>query len=88
MKQNNSPESLLDEIEKIQNEGKAHWVWKKLGCRPDDFFQAVSRTIQSLSLSEEKLRYLREDALRDIQERANRKMIPTTNINFLQALKI
>ena len=46
-------EQALVQYEQEQNEFENHWVWKKLGCKPKQFFQAVQKHVDSMNVSKE-----------------------------------
>ena len=51
-------EEALSNLERSQKEFENHWMWKKLGCKPKDFFAATKKHIQKLSIPEKTWREL------------------------------
>jgi len=43
--------AALELFEKEQKEFENHWVWNKLGCKPEQFFDAVKTHVDSMNLS-------------------------------------
>lgn len=53
----NPPDSLeaaLNFLEEENRNFENHWVWKKLGCKPQEFFQAVNKHVASLNIPKDK----------------------------------
>lgn len=41
-------------LQKENQEFENHWVWRKLGCRPQEFFQAFEKHVRSLNIPQDK----------------------------------
>ena len=50
MNEKDDAQKALMEYEKAQKEFDNHWVWKELGCKPDEFFGALKKHVNSLNI--------------------------------------
>ena len=48
--QTDKSQQILKEYEDSQKEFNNHWVWKELGCKPDEFFGALKKHVSTLNI--------------------------------------
>ena len=64
MNKNFSTEDALKFLEEENRKFQDHWLWRELGCGPQEFFRAFERHLSTLQIPREKW----EQALRRAKE--------------------
>lgn len=54
MNKNRTTEDALNFLEEENRKFQDHWLWRELGCGPQEFFQAFERHLGTLQIPREK----------------------------------
>jgi len=83
-------EESLTLLEKENREFENHWVWKRLGCKPDKFFQAFEKHVASIDIPKDRWETAlkrAKDASRVLSKEKQSHFNPI-NLEMMQSLQV
>lgn len=82
-------EEVLAEYERSEREFRDHWIWKDLGVKPEDFFEAVKRHVNTLGLPKETWQRAYEDAKETsrVRSRERRAAYHPMNLKLIGSIR-
>lgn len=83
-------EEALAFLEKENREFENHWVWKRLACKPEQFFEAFKRHADSLNIPKEKWEEALEKAkdVSRVRAKEKRATFSPLNMQLMQSLQV
>lgn len=88
-----SPMSIEEALHFLQEENRkfeGHWLWEKLGCEPQEFFQSFERHLSTLQIPRDKWERALEHAKASAKIRSKEKSNqPEANLlPILQGMRV